>query len=169
MSYSKWRPFYLRLNVLATSTKFMLLTDTPSSVWYSISWLSLCINATWFPCKIQQLMLFKIGLTSFLSNLRVVECFLTISTSRVIGTVCASYLESYWYATVNTAIIYLYHGLLPVRYVAYTIGLNVSDMYLFRNVNGLLGKTSINTFPGKWQDDGRHLIFQKQCTVIDWG
>ena len=41
-----------------------------------------------------------------------------ISTSRVIGIVCASYLDSHWYATVNTAIIYSYHGLLSVRYVA---------------------------------------------------
>ena len=41
-----------------------------------------------------------------------------ISTSRVIGIVCASYLDSLWYATVNTAIIYSYHGLLSVRYVA---------------------------------------------------
>ena len=59
----------------------------------------------------------------------------------------------------NTAIVYLYHGLLSVRYVAYAIGLNVSDMYLFRNVNGLLEKTSINTFPGKCQDDVQALNF----------
>ena len=64
-------------------------------------------------------MLFNIVLARlFLSNLGVVECLFTISTSRVIGIVCASYLDSHWYATVNTAIIYLYHGLLSVRYVA---------------------------------------------------
>ena len=38
-----------------------------------------------------------------------------ISTCRVIGIVCASYLDSHWYATVNTAILYLYHGLLSVQ------------------------------------------------------
>ena len=64
-------------------------------------------------------MLFNVVLVSFfVSNLGVVECLFTISTSMVIGIVCASYLDSHWYATVNTAIIYLYHGLLSVRYVA---------------------------------------------------
>ena len=93
----------------------------------------------------------------FLSNLCVVECLFTISTSRVIGFVCASYLDSHWYATVNRAIIYLYHGLLSVRYAALydriETGLKGSDLYLLRNVNGSLEKTSINTFPGKCQND----------------
>ena len=43
----------------------------------------------------------------------------------------------------------------------YTTGLKGSDMYLFRNVNGLLEKTSINTFPGKCQDDVQALRFSK--------
>ena len=43
----------------------------------------------------------------------------------------------------------------------YTIGLKGSDMCLFRNVNGLLEKTSINTFPGKCQDDVQALRFSK--------
>ena len=43
----------------------------------------------------------------------------------------------------------------------YTTGLKGSDMYLFRNVNGLLKKTSINTSPGKCQDDVRALRFSK--------
>ena len=41
----------------------------------------------------------------------------------------------------------------------YTTGLKGSDMYLLRNVNGLLKKTSINTFPGKCQDDVQALRF----------
>ena len=65
-------------------------------------------------------MLFNIVLASFfyLSNLGVVEYLFTISTSRVIGIVYASYFDSYWYATLDIAIIYSYHGLLSVRYVA---------------------------------------------------
>ena len=43
----------------------------------------------------------------------------------------------------------------------YTIGLKGSNMYLFRNVNGLLEKTSINTFSGKCQDDVQALRFSK--------
>ena len=43
----------------------------------------------------------------------------------------------------------------------YTTGLKSSDMYLFRNVNSLLEKTSINTFPGKCQDDVQALRFSK--------
>ena len=43
----------------------------------------------------------------------------------------------------------------------YTTGLKDNDMYLFRNVNGLLEKTSINTFPGKCQDDVQALQFSK--------
>ena len=43
----------------------------------------------------------------------------------------------------------------------YTTGLKGSAMYLFRNVNGLLEKTSINTFPGKCQDDVQVLRFSK--------
>ena len=146
----------------------------------------------------------------FLSNPGVVECLFTISTSRVIVIICASYLDSHWYATVKTAIIYLYHGLLSVRYVAlydrierqwhvfvqkckrfigeninkhfpwkmpgrciyitaycqsimlpYTTELKGSDMYLFRNVNGLLEKTPISTFSGKCQDDVQALRFSK--------
>ena len=41
-----------------------------------------------------------------------------ICTRRIIGIVCASYLDSHRYTMVNTAIINLYHGLLSVRYVA---------------------------------------------------
>ena len=64
-------------------------------------------------------MLYNIVLANFfLSNPGVVECLFTISTSRVIVIICASYLDSHWFATVKTAIIYLYHGLLSVRYVA---------------------------------------------------
>ena len=43
----------------------------------------------------------------------------------------------------------------------YTTGLKGNDMYLFRNVNGLLEKTSINTFPGKCKDDVQALRFSK--------
>ena len=43
----------------------------------------------------------------------------------------------------------------------YTTGLKGSDMYLFRYVNGLLEKTSMNTFPGKCQDDVQALRFSK--------
>ena len=43
----------------------------------------------------------------------------------------------------------------------YTTGLKGSDMYLFRNVNGLLEKTSINTFPEKCQDNVQALRFSK--------
>ena len=43
----------------------------------------------------------------------------------------------------------------------YTTGLKGSAMYLFRNVNGLLEKTSINTLPGKCQDDVQVLRFSK--------
>ena len=43
----------------------------------------------------------------------------------------------------------------------YTTGLKGSDMYLFRNVNGLLEKTSRNTFPGKCKDDVQALRFSK--------
>ena len=90
-----------------------------------------------------------------------------ISTSRVIGIVCASYLDSHWYATVNTAIYitaYCQSVMLP-----YTTELKGSDMYLFRNVNGLLEKTSINTFPGKCKTMSRHFVFQKHCIMCDWG
>ena len=61
----------------------------------------------------------------------------------------------------NTAIIYLHHGLLSVRYVALYDRIESSGMYLFRNVNGLLQKISINTFPGKCQDDVQALRFSK--------
>ena len=48
----------------------------------------------------------------------------------------------------------------------YTTGLKGSDMYLFRNINGLLEKTSINTFPGKCKDDVQALRFSKtMCHV----
>ena len=43
----------------------------------------------------------------------------------------------------------------------YTTGLKGSDVYLFRIVNGLLEKTSINTFPGKCHDDVQALRFSK--------
>ena len=43
----------------------------------------------------------------------------------------------------------------------YTTGLKGNGMYLFRNVNGLLEKTSINTFPGKCQDDVQAFRFSK--------
>ena len=43
----------------------------------------------------------------------------------------------------------------------YASGLKGSDMFLFRNLNGLLEKTSINTFPGKCQDDVQALRFSK--------
>ena len=41
----------------------------------------------------------------------------------------------------------------------YTTGLKGSDMYLLKNANGLLEKTSINTFPGKCKDDVQALRF----------
>ena len=48
----------------------------------------------------------------------------------------------------------------------YTNGLKGSDMYLFRNVNGLLEKTSINTFPGKCQDDVQAFRFSKTMYLV---
>ena len=43
----------------------------------------------------------------------------------------------------------------------YKTGFKGSDMYLFRNVNGILDKTSINTFPEKCQDDVQAIRFSK--------
>ena len=107
-------------------------------------------------------MLFNIVLASFfISNLGVVECFFTISTSRVIDIVCTSYLDSHWYATVNTAIIYLYHGLLSVHYVALYDRIEMQWHVFVQKCKRLLEKTSINTFPGKYQDDVQALRFSK--------
>ena len=76
-----------------------------------------------------------------------------ISTSRVIGIVCASYLDSHWYATVNTAIIYLYHGLLSVRYVALYDRIERQWHVFVQKYKRFIGENINKHFP--WKMPGR--------------
>ena len=71
----------------------------------------------------------------------------------VIGIVCASYLDSHWYVTVNTAIIYLNHGLLSVRYVALYDRIEMQWYVFVQKCKRFIGENINKHFP--WKMPGR--------------
>ena len=134
----------------------------PSNVWYSISNCPLVKVRHDFRCKIQQLILFKIVLASFFYQ------------TWVWSNVCLPFLPPWllvFFALPIWILIDMQRWIQPLYIhitaycqffmLPYTTGLKGRDMYLFGNVNGLLEKTSINTFPGKCQDDVQALRFSK--------